>query len=335
MSTGGSPGRDRPIFIVGCPRSGTTLLSLMLSAHPRIAIPPETRYLIPAYRRRREFGDLNQREARQQLARFITTSSQFADLGLDKAAISERIASGPPTLGSAAAIVLRAYADRLGKPRWGDKRPGYFQDLDVVLRLFPDAQIVHLIRDGRDCVASLKRMSWFTEDSTAAMVLWVRAMEAGRRARARLSPDSYHELRYEDLVRDPEPALRRLCTFLGEDYADAMAHPARSAPHAVPERKTWHERTRGEVDAAAIGHGQGLEPQEKALMEAMAGRHLRLMGYPVPDSVSAPLALRARYLRVRAVKKAMTARHRAEDRLRDLALRDDVAAQQGQPSAVS
>ncbi|WP_449066856.1 sulfotransferase, partial [Planomonospora algeriensis] len=73
--------------------------------------------------------------------------------GLDAAEVTREIVDGPGTLGSALGIVLRAYAARFGKPRWGDKRPSYFKSVDVLLRLFPDAQFVHLIRDGRDCVA--------------------------------------------------------------------------------------------------------------------------------------------------------------------------------------
>src|SRR4051794_2622998 len=142
----------RPIFVLGCPRSGTTLLQLMLHAHPRIAIPPETRFLMAAYDARHDFGDLTREANRLALARWIVTTkkSRFADLGLDGEQVVDEIVAGPPTLGSALGIVLRAYSTRFGKVRWGDKRPGYFQRIPALLRMFPDAQIVQLIRDGRD-----------------------------------------------------------------------------------------------------------------------------------------------------------------------------------------
>lgn len=317
---------DRPIFIVGCPRSGTTLLQLMLHAHPRIAIPPETRFLVPAYRERARFGDLTTADGRRSLAEFITRRRTFRDLGIPRRETIAQIVAGPPTVGSALAIVLSAYARRFDKPRWGDKRPGHFQDIDVLLKLFPDAQIVHLVRDGRDCVASLKRMPWFDEDSIAAMVLWVRAIDACERFGRKLGSRSYFQLRYEDLVTDPEPPLRELCAYLGEEFDPAMTQPASVAGNAVPQRKTWHHRTGKAVDPSAVGHGSGLEPWERNLMDAVAGRRLRALGYPVEGATAPARADLARYAHTLAVKRSMVAKHHLEDRLRDLRLRDDVAS---------
>src|SRR5437764_3463137 len=112
---------DHPIFIVGCPRSGTTLFRTMLCAHPNIAIPPETRYLMGVYRSRLKFGDLRQREAREELARWIVSDpeTRFRFLGLDGEQIVREIVDGPPTLGSARGIVLRAYSRKFCKSRWG------------------------------------------------------------------------------------------------------------------------------------------------------------------------------------------------------------------------
>jgi len=112
-------GADRPIFILGCPRSGTTLLQLMLHAHPRIAIPPETRFVLTSYEARNTFGDLRREPSRAALANSIVRERQtlFYDLGLDADEIFAEIMAGPPTLGSAIGIVFGAYARRFGKPR--------------------------------------------------------------------------------------------------------------------------------------------------------------------------------------------------------------------------
>jgi len=101
----------------------------MLHSHPRIAIAPETRFLLPAYRQRLRFGDLEDRLNRLALGKFITGRGHlFHNLGLDRKAIVSRIADGPPTLGSAIGTVLLAYAERFARPRWGEKRPGYFHE---------------------------------------------------------------------------------------------------------------------------------------------------------------------------------------------------------------
>ena len=170
-------------------------------------------------------------------------------------------------------IVFRAYARRFDKPRWGDKRPAYYQYIPALLRMFPDAQIVHLIRDGRDCVASLQTMPWFNQDIYAAVCTWTEAIDSGRRAARRLPADAYFELRYEDLVADPAARLAELCHFLGEDYVPAMAEPHKIAGSTIPERKTWHADTQRAVTAAPSGTWQErLQPWEIALCEAAMGQ---------------------------------------------------------------
>jgi Sulfotransferase family len=281
---------SRPIFVVGCPRSGTTLLSAMLHAHPRIAMPPETRFLIPVYRERRRFGDLRVRANRRRLARRMTRpSSRFDDLGLDRRTVIRRIVDGPPTIGSAAGTVWREYAQSRGKARWGEKRPIYWRYLDVVLRLFPDAQVVHLVRDGRACVASLKQVDWWTGGVLDAMATWTLAeRELGRVAR-RLPPDAIHRMRYEDLLDDPAGQLGRLCAFLGEDFDAAMLDHAAAAGEIVPERKRWHDRTRERLDPGRVDAWRGvLTGPELGLFELVAGRRLRAHGYAVTGAGARP-----------------------------------------------
>lgn len=306
-------GLDRPVIVVGCPRSGTTLLQLMLHCHPRMAVPPETRFVIDAYDRRVGFGDLTDPANRRALAEWITgrPAGKFHDLGLDAAEVNERIVAAPPTLGSALATVFQAYAGRFGKPRWGDKRPTYIQHLDHIMRLFPEAQIVHVIRDGRDCVASLKEMSWYKKDINHAISTWAQAVDAGRRAARQLGPGSYHEMRYEDLVADPETMLRGLCAFLGEDYDPAMTEPSRVAATAVPAQKHWHARTHGAVDTRRVRSWEKrLDPAEIALAEAALASRMRLYGYEPSDAGRPTAAQLAQYAKVVAERRR-TARMRA------------------------
>jgi hypothetical protein len=315
---------DRPIIVVGCPRSGTTMLQLMLHAHPRIAIPPETRFVLPVYRQRRSFGDLELPDRRRALARWIVDrpETRFADLGLDAEQTVEQIVAAPPTVGSALGVVFRAYAGRFSKPRWGDKRPAYLQNLDLILKLFPDAQIVNIVRDGRDCVASLKEMTWHRQDIYATVAAWARAVDDGRRAARRLDATQYHQLRYEDLVRDPHTRLAELCAFLGEDYDPAMADPSAVADVAVPARKSWHSRTRAEVtDQRVSSWQQRLTPAETALCEAALGERLIASGY---DLSGAPRPARSELLRY----ERAAAHHRLAPAWRALAQATDRAIPQ-------
>ncbi|GAA3444132.1 sulfotransferase family protein [Planomonospora venezuelensis] len=309
---------DRPIFVIGCPRSGTTMLQLMLHAHPRIAIPPETRFMMAAYQRRLRFGDLTSPARREQFADWIVNRRQnrFEDLGLDAAEVTEQIVTGPPTLGSALGIVLRAYAARFGKPRWGDKRPSYFKSVDVLLRLFPDAQFVHLIRDGRDCVASLKEMPWYNKEIYHAISVWAEAIDFARRRAPKLPAGSYHELRYENLTAHPEAELARLCAFLGEEYDPAMCEPSRVAGVAVPEHKTWHVNTHREVTTARSGSWKArLEPWEASLCETVLAGRLESLGYELGGTPKAERSHVLAYEHTAARRKLSRTKRATLDRL--------------------
>ena len=311
---------DRPIFIVGCARSGTTLLQLMLHAHPRIAIPPETRYLTEAYDRRGQFGDLRDPRNVDALVDWITGNpkeTKFPDLGVDADELRARAHAAEPTIGTVLGLTLQLYAERWGKQRWGDKRPSYYRRLDALLAMFPDAQIIHLIRDGRDCVTSLKAMPWWGSGSVGAIHNWIAAMRVGARSRPRLGADQFYELYYEQLVNDARRELERLCAFLGEDFAEEMLEPGQVASDAVPRRKRrrHHKRTTDQISAQAIGRwADGLEPWEPRLMELVAGRKLRQHGYALsqgrrPGPPAHALARYARHVirvRVRTVKRNAT-----------------------------
>ena len=270
---------DRPIFVVGRPRSGAPMLQLMLQAHPRIALPPENGLVLPAFERRHQFGDLRDPRHRRALAEWIVASENFAGLGLDAEAVIDAIGTAPPTLGSALGTVFQAYARRFGKPRWGDQRPAYLRHLPVILRLFPDAQIVDLVRDGRDCVAARKGEAGLDQLAGA----WARAAEASRRAARAYGPGVYHQVRYEDLVADPAARLRELCGFLDEDYHPAMATAGSRHAERVG---SWRRR---------------LSTDEIARCEAAFGPRLARFGYR-PSTVL-PAAVRARHV-LRSAKYA-------------------------------
>jgi hypothetical protein len=266
------------------------MLQLMLHAHPRIAIPPETRFLITAYDKRRSFGDLTIAENRRKLASYICQAkgTAFRDLGLDAQETIDEIVAGPPTIGSAVGIVFRAYARRHGKPRWGDKRPAYLLNLDIVTHMFPDAQIIHIVRDGRDCVASMKEAAWYTDTIYKAVSSWTRGVDEGYRAARQLGPDSYFEIYYEKLVSDPEPELRKLCDFVGEDFDPAMLAPNEVAPIAVPKRKNWQALTHQAPTDERVGSwANRLDPWEIGLCETIMGDRLVAHGYELSGGYKA------------------------------------------------
>jgi len=293
------------------------MLSLMIHAHPRLAMPPESRFLLKAWRRRANFGDLQTPKQRMQLAKAcVRTGSKVRDLGLDPQETLEKILAGPPTIGSAFGIIFKEFADRHGKARWGDKRPAYYQEVDVLLRLFPDAQIVHIVRDGRSNVASLKRMPWWPFDSIGSMAAWSQAEYCASRNQRRLPADTFHVVRYESLVADPRTVLSEICAFLEEDFHEAMLEPSEFAD-VVPDRKTWHGELKAGVNTSKVeSWRKGLEPWELGLMETVLRRKLTRHGYRISGDGKRPSPkLVARYAKDAVERRsAMRKRWAAESK---------------------
>lgn len=271
---------DRPIFIIGCARSGTTMLQLMIHSHPRLAMPAETRFLLQLYDKRKRFGDLRNPENADRVADFIIDrrKSRFKDLFLEPEPVRKRIHEAPATMGSAIGAVFEAFAQDNGKQRWGDKRPSYIHHVPKILAMFPDAQIIHIVRDGRDSISSLLSMSWQKGGLNSAIYRWKRAVEVGEDLRKSLPPDQYFEFRYEDVVADAETQLRKLCAFLDEDFDPLMLEYYRVSE--VPEWKTWHPNTRQPVNDSSLRRWEKeLSAGQIRLVETVLGRHLKSHGY--------------------------------------------------------
>src|SRR4051794_17280172 len=132
-----------PFFIVGVPRSGTTLLRQMLRGHPRLAVPPESHF-VPAA--------LNAPSGAAALE-LILRDEHFADWQVDAADVRRRATTSDMTPASVVRAAFETYAQAQGRPRWGDKTPAYVLHMPLLAEAFPGARFVHIIRDGRDVAA--------------------------------------------------------------------------------------------------------------------------------------------------------------------------------------
>jgi hypothetical protein len=213
-------GRAVAPFIVGVNRSGTTLLRLMLDAHPDLAIPPETHFL-PELIRRANHGN-----TRLRIIRSLTAHPRWGDFGVDPKDLRKRTREIKPLSATAVARAFyELYAESQGKPRWGDKTPRYMRSMPRIARALPEARFVHIIRDGRDVAISQAERSLEERDTPVeeAAERWARRIEAAREAGREM--DVYMEVRYEDLVAEPERELRRVLELIGEDASDTpLAH---------------------------------------------------------------------------------------------------------------
>jgi hypothetical protein len=186
--------------------------------------------------------------------------------------------------GDAIAAIFEAYAASLGKPRWGDKTPMYMRHLGVVDGLFGDAQYVHLVRDGRDAALSFLDMpegtftrTW-AHPTTAAQFacLWRKEVTAARALGRRVGRERYHELRYEDLVADPERAVRAICAFADIPYEPGMLDYAGSVDVSA---KPHQQRLLRPPPSGVRNWPEDLSADEVAAFEAVAGALLGELGY--------------------------------------------------------
>ena len=269
----------RPLFIVGCPRSGTALLRDLIRSHPAFEIPGESHFIPSLYR---GWPDPLSGPTAGRLARRILALRWVRAWELD---LNPSDFAHCRTYAELVARLYGACASRAGKPRWGDKTPEYVLEVPVLRRLFPNCRVLHIYRDGRDVWRSWREISVGPANAYVAARRWVRFVTAGRAA-ARQDPAACMEIRYENLLAEPEAILRAVCSFLDEPFHEAMTRPeppppgaARSLPGAISRANAGRWRT-------------DLPERERRAFEAVAGPTLAALGYDVDGEATHLTSLR-------------------------------------------
>lgn len=301
--------RTGPVFIVGAPRSGTTLLQYMLRSHPALSLPTgESHFIVPLYNDVASFGDLSDvANVRAVLTEMYRRSADFLDTDLhgmrfDVDSLAREFhEQGRCTMNGIIAGLFEKNARGEGKSRWGDKTPYYVLHIPKLLDWFPDAQIIHLIRDGRDVALSLfgRQRDFSVYNTYMAAQYWQPYVDVGQRVGAALADDVYMELRYEDVLHDQATALKRICAFLGEAYTEDLLEYKKSGEagktpllqQPVQKDNTGKWRSR-------------MSRWQVRVFESEAGDTLARNGYPVmTSSRRLPRPMRAAYrLHDRAVR---------------------------------
>lgn len=302
---------DRPVFIVGMPRSGTTLIATMLDAHPRIAISaPESHFLdwwLP------EYGhlDLSRPEDFDLFWREFTLDDRWPHYGIERRPTREAILARDRVDHRAFFdTILRQYAARFGKPRRGEKTPAHFWHLDTLFEWFPDARLIFTVRDPRAVVASLVKVPWHHNYYFAHAQTWRECMKILER---RASDPRVYPLRYEDLVRDPEGTLRPLCEWLGEDFDPRMIE-REGADHRLSHQKDWsfdHQKNAlGSINAESLDKWRKqFTPAEVSVIELLTAEHMRKHGYEA-ESRDSRLTAFVRLWRARTARFALRVKRR-------------------------
>lgn len=263
-----------PLFIVGCGRSGTTMLRLMLDSHPELAIPGESHFL-PSLAARFKAAGPDAAADPRAVAAAVMRTDHWKRWDASAELVQRRVGQvGAPTFAGAVEAVFMAYAEGHGKSRWGDKTPIYVLSIPLLAGIFPRARFVHVIRDGRDVASSYLSVPWGPRTIWQAARKWNRDVSAGRRAGAALGQDRYLEVRYEDLTADPHATLDRVCSFVELPFHERMLDFHTTAAGRVQARPGfggYHSSVTRPPTRGLRDWRTQMRPEDVMAFEAVAG----------------------------------------------------------------
>lgn len=248
----------------------------------------ESRFFVPIYRNREQYGDLSKPEnIRSVLEDMRRIGQDFLETELH--GICFEIESMTKLLHQKGSFTIPAIFSTLyeenargeGKVRWGDKTPWYLRHMPMILEMYPNAQFIHIIRDGRDVALSLfnRHYDFGIYNIYVAAEYWVTCLERGQELGAQLEPSVYREVRYEDLLEKPEETVRRICDFIGEQYSDKVVHFRTSTePGKTPLLQKPIQKTN------AYKWKRQLRYRQIEVFESVAGAALKKNGYELKTS---------------------------------------------------
>lgn len=278
-----------PLFVVGMPRSGTKLARNLLNQHSRISIPRiETEFLPALARNLHKYGDVSNRAGFDRLYAHLIKANYFDFKRLEGEVLSADKWFLSCRSFDAAGIFEAFIRAEVGAPPgsgifWGDKSPSYIDDIPLIIELYPNARILHIVRDVRDYCLSINH-AW-KKNMLRAAERWSDSVMLARRDGAKIGAQ-FLEVRYEDLIANAEPQLRRICEFVDIDFEPAML------TLSMPSENIGS--TRGETRIVGGNSGKFSHQMSRKLLsriEALAGDALESYGYVLVGKRQVPRRL--------------------------------------------
>lgn len=291
------PGQRRPtahpyLFVVGCPRSGTTLLQRMLDHHPKLAVSNDTHFITRCIEKTvsRPIDEVIRRgdlPLTEKLVETVRTYHRFARLGLPRDMVTQSARESQTYCEFVSALYER-FCRMHNKSLSGEKTPDYSRHIRLLHVLFPWARFLHIIRDGRDVALSALEWAherkgpgrmelWKSEPIGVCALWWAWLVGTGREQGHRIEPSLYCEVKYESLVSSPRNTLAEVTRFLHVPFSTHMLlyfEGRVNKRRGKSAKSDWLPPTRGLRDWRTQMRTRDLE-----LFEALAGRQLSLLGY--------------------------------------------------------
>ncbi|HZU41532.1 MAG TPA: sulfotransferase [Terriglobales bacterium] len=293
--SGTSSRAKAPVFVIGSPRSGTTLLYHMILSAGNFAVYRTESHVFTMIAAR--YGDLSVQKNREQMVDQWLKSKYFRLTGLDAQTIRAQIVSECRSGGDFLRIVMENMARAQHVERWAENTPEHILYLKEIKRTIPNALFVHIIRDGRDVALSLDKQGWvkpfpWHKDAGPLVcgIYWEWIVEAGRKVGPSFGAD-YMELHYEDLIVNPRETLSRIGQFIQHDLDyDRILEVGIGS---VREPNTSFDAASGQPFNPVGRWKKSYTPEMLAKLEGMIGGFLKAADYElatpesdIPDTVA-------------------------------------------------
>lgn len=281
MTVGSSPlSEESPIFLTGFARSGTTWVNRLMRDYFDAGFVNEGQFIVAFGLRLSHYGDLCQQENFRRLLLDLRRDEFFSILERNYSVTINwnHLETGPTSFTAATLGILQQIAAQTGKSLIGSKYPVFGRHLDLLNGLFPNCRIIHVIRDGRDCAMSHRHVTWGHQNTCAAAVHWRKYINVVRNA-AQAMPGRYLEIRYEDLISNPQISMAELEQFVtGAPAGPVTARFMSDAKQLKLEKiARWRE---------------AMSLRDQAIFDGVAADMLESCGYPLSGMGRPPSAFR-------------------------------------------
>lgn len=255
-----------PVFIVGLPRSGTTLLTAFLSSHSKLCAGAETHFynkFVPQYEQRQISSCSESAWAQQSAELFakiqVSGHSVLTQYGLSELEFCQYLEHQQASRANILSSLLNAFAQKHSKARSVEKTPNHLLHLSAIKEDFPNSPIIFITRDHRDIADSMQALPWAYQ-SSIANALTINSWTAQYLQRVDSDP-SVLRVRFEDLVLQPSTVLTTICDFIEEDFEPQMLARAQAESVADVDAEPWKQQVFQQVDQSKIHAWQGNEDE--------------------------------------------------------------------------
>lgn len=269
--------KERPVFIVGVPRSGTTLLASLISSHHEISCGPETQFFNQTTIEEREKA-VNDPEWPKHGVKLVTQlhlagKPVFRHFDLSTEDIENYLCEKAPSQRALLESLTVQFSQKQGKRLWAEKTPGHLHHVEEIKRIFPSAKIIHIVRDPRDTSRSMSEVPWASDSLVVNAYRWCEDMRIARDL-------SCFTMRYEDLLDEPDEVMGSLFRYLNVGPSQADYSVIQPNSSVVAKGEKWKSKVQEPIDPTnAFKWKKGMESHLVETISLICCEGIEYYGY--------------------------------------------------------